>query len=67
VRDAQGTGFWHETYLVGRGVEGIYDAMREPVGLLHFAEAVPATGKMSLARTRLGLAVVSSGKMDLGR
>jgi hypothetical protein len=61
AENGRGTGFWHETYLVGGRAEGIYDAMREPVGLLHFAGTVPASGKMSLARARLGPAALPSG------
>ncbi len=55
VRDGQGTGFWHETYLVENRVEGIYDGMREHVGLLQFAPSVCATGKNLFARGRLNL------------
>jgi len=55
VRDGQGTGFWHETYLVGNRVEGIYDGMREHVGLLQFAPSVFATGKNLFARGRLNV------------
>jgi hypothetical protein len=61
VRDGQGTGFWHETYLVERRVEGIYDGMREPVGLLKFAPSVSPTGRRLFARGRLGLDASESG------
>jgi hypothetical protein len=53
VRDGKGTGFWHETYLVRNQVEGIYDGMREPTGLLQFAPSVSVTGKRMSARGRL--------------
>jgi hypothetical protein len=66
VRDGQGTGFWHETYLVGQKVEGIYDGMKEPVGLLHFVPSVSATGKRQLARGRLNRELVTrSGERGL--
>jgi hypothetical protein len=53
VRDPQGTGFWHETYTRCSGFEGIYDAMREPTGLLRVVPAVRAEGRMFSARERL--------------
>jgi fumigallin biosynthesis monooxygenase-like protein len=55
VRDGKGTGFWHETYLAGDRVEGIYDGMREPMGLLQFSPSVPVVGKRQFARGRLHL------------
>jgi hypothetical protein len=53
VRGGKGTGFWHETYLVRNQVEGIYDGMREPVGLLRFAPSVAVAGRRQFARGRL--------------
>jgi hypothetical protein len=53
ARDARGTGFWHETYLREGGIEGIYNAMREPTGLLRFVPAVRTEGRMYTARERL--------------
>jgi len=55
VRNPRGTGFWHETYSASGGIEAVYDAMREPTGLLHFVPAHPATGLFFSARNRLGL------------
>lgn len=55
VRDTRGTGIWHETYLTGNGIEGIYDGVRESVGLLHFAPAVAPVDTRRLARGRLNL------------
>jgi len=52
LHDPKGTGFWHETYCLQGGMEGIY-GMREPVGLLQFAQAKPAVGGMLTARGRL--------------
>jgi ubiquinone/menaquinone biosynthesis C-methylase UbiE len=54
-QDARGTGFWHETYLIGGRAEGVYNAMREPFGLLHFPPSVSPERKMRLARGRLNL------------
>jgi hypothetical protein len=55
VQDGKGTGFWHETYLVRNQVEGIYDGMREPVGLLRFAPSAAVAGRRQFARGRLHL------------
>jgi Domain of unknown function (DUF4188) len=55
VREGQGTGFWHETYLVRNQVEGIYDGMQEPTGLLQFAPSVAVAGRRRFARGRLQL------------
>jgi hypothetical protein len=52
-----GTGFWHETYRLEGGIEGIYDFMREPTGLLHCVPAVPPIGRMSSARERLDVSL----------
>ena len=30
LKDSGGTGFWHETYFMGGGVEAIYDDMAVP-------------------------------------
>jgi len=55
LRDSGGTGFWHETYFMRGGFEAIYDDLRQPMGMLKFAPAVPARGAMFSARRRLGL------------
>ena len=55
LRDSRGTGFWHETYFIRGGMEAIYDDIRSPIGLLHFAPAQEAKGSMFAARQRLGL------------
>ena len=39
LRDSRGTGFWHETYFMGGGIEAIYDDMNRPTGLARFAPA----------------------------
>jgi hypothetical protein len=48
LRDAGGTGFWHETYLMGGGIEAIYDDMN-PIGMARFA---PTRGAMFSSRRR---------------
>lgn len=53
LRDAGGTGFWHETYFMRGGMEAIYDNMKESVGFLRFAPAETARGSMFSARKRL--------------
>jgi hypothetical protein len=55
LRDSAGTGFWHETYFMRGGMEAIYDDMDKPVGLMAFAPAERARGRMFGARGRLGL------------
>lgn len=55
LRDSGGTGFWHETYFMRGGMEGIYDDMSVPVGFMHFAPVQPARGLMFSARERLRL------------
>jgi hypothetical protein len=54
LRDSGGTGFWHETYFMGGGVDAIYDDMAAPTGLARFAPARPARGAMYSARHRAG-------------
>lgn len=53
LRDAGGTGFWHETYSIKGGIEAIYDDMAQPVGMGRFAPLMPAKGPMFSARSRL--------------
>ena len=54
VRDTGGTGFWHELYFMGGGMEAVYlDMTDHPLGLLNFAPAEPARGAMFSARSRL--------------
>jgi hypothetical protein len=56
LRNTGGTGFWHETYFMGGGVEAIYDDIGRPTGLLTFAPAVDARGPMFSSRQRAHLA-----------
>lgn len=56
LRDSGGTGFWHETYLMRGGMEAIYDDIKQPIGFLRFAPAVPARGTMFGAANRTGTA-----------
>lgn len=51
LRNSGGTGFWHETYLMGGGMEAVYDDMVD-VGFLRFAPIRPARGTMFSARSR---------------
>ncbi len=52
LRESGGTGFWHETYFIRGGVEAVFDDMPKPVGLLRFADPIPARGAMFTARQR---------------
>jgi len=54
LRDAGGTGFWHETYALRGGFEAIYDDLPQPIGMMKFAPLRAATGKAYSARQRLG-------------
>jgi Domain of unknown function (DUF4188) len=53
LRDAGGTGFWHETYFIRGGMESIFLDVAPPTGLLSFAPAHEARGAMFSARRRL--------------
>lgn len=55
LRDAGGTGFWHETYARRGGMEAIYDDIPERVGFARFAPVIPATGRMFAARDRISV------------
>jgi hypothetical protein len=55
IQDRGGTGFWHETYLAGGGVEAGYLDMPKDIGLSGFAPHVAKRGSMFSARRRLGL------------
>ena len=46
LKDSGGTGFRHETYMIGGGMEAIYDDVAQPVGFMKFAPVVPARGPM---------------------
>jgi hypothetical protein len=56
LSDPAGTGFWHETYFMGGGMEAIYDARLPKVGMMNFAPLIQAHGSMFSARRRLQLA-----------
>jgi len=55
LRDAGGTGFWHETYFMRGGMEAIYDDVPSPLGFLAFAPSHDAKGSLFSSRQRLGL------------
>ncbi len=46
-------GFWHETYHAKGGIEALYVAMPEPVGLQHFAPERRPVGPFMSARARV--------------
>lgn len=52
LRDAGGTGFWHETYFMRGGMEAVYDGLKPLPGLAQFAPVRPAEGPMFSARSR---------------
>lgn len=54
LRDAGGTGFWHETYFMQGGMEAIYDNVPDDIGFLAFAPQQEARGAMYSARGRAG-------------
>jgi hypothetical protein len=53
LRDSGGTGFWHEAYTMRGGMEGIFDDVAKPLGMLKFAPAESVHGRMFGARGRL--------------
>lgn len=55
LRDSGGTGFWHEAYFMGGGMEAVYDDMVGDIGFLRFAPQMPARGRMFSARDRARL------------
>jgi hypothetical protein len=55
LHDSGGTGFWHETYFMRGGMEAVYDDMVASTGLLAFAPAQPARGRLFSARARAGV------------
>jgi hypothetical protein len=54
LNDSGGTGFWHEAYFMGGGIDAIYDDVASPLGLARFASVQPARGAMFSARRRAG-------------
>jgi hypothetical protein len=54
LRDTGGTGFWHESYFMGGGMEAIYDEVSPGMGMARFAPIVPARGAMFSSRRRAG-------------
>ena len=52
-RDAQGGGFWHETYCRRGGIEAMYVGM-EPIGLGRFAPPLDPVGPFMTSAQRLG-------------
>lgn len=60
LKDAGGTGFWHESYFRRGGMEAIYDDIADPIGFKGFAPVVPARGPMFSAASRTGKELDSS-------
>jgi Monooxygenase af470-like len=54
LKDSGGTGFWHEAYFVGGGMEAVYDDIEAPIGFARFVPTREARGAMFSARRRLG-------------
>ena len=54
LKDSGGTGFWHETYFMGGGMEAIYDDVGPQIGFARFAPTETARGAMFSARRRAG-------------
>jgi Domain of unknown function (DUF4188) len=54
LKDSGGTGFWHETYFMGGGIEAIYNDMNRPIGMAQFAPTQSARGALFSARRRAG-------------
>jgi Domain of unknown function (DUF4188) len=54
LKNAGGTGFWHETYFMCGGMEAVYDDVVKPVGFARFAPTALARGSMFSARQRAG-------------
>jgi hypothetical protein len=52
LKDAGGTGFWHETYLMNGGMEAIYDDL-PATGMARFAPVRPARGARFSSRDRV--------------
>lgn len=53
MRDTQGSGFWHELYRARGGVEAIYVAMPERIGLASFAPPRKPIGPFMSSADRL--------------
>jgi len=52
VKDTRGTGFWHEAYFMGGGMETVAVNMPQRLGFRKFAPEHQARGSMFSARTR---------------
>jgi hypothetical protein len=54
MHDSGGTGFWHEAYFMGGGIEAIWGDVTSPIGLAKFAPTAQARGQMFSSRRRAG-------------
>jgi hypothetical protein len=64
LKNSEGTGFWHETYLMKGGMEAIYDDVPQAIGFLKFAPVVQARGPMFAATARAHQAGVSESVLS---
>jgi Domain of unknown function (DUF4188) len=55
LHSSGGTGFWHESYFMGGGMEAVYDDVPAALGFGQFAPLRPARGPMFSARSRANL------------
>lgn len=60
LKDAGGTGFWHEAYFARGGIDAIYDDMDRTTGIARFAPTLPARGRKFSSRSRAGLGTQAS-------
>lgn len=53
LRDARGTGFWHETYRRNGGMEAVYIGTKTDPGFAAFAPHIARDGAHATARRRI--------------
>ena len=53
LKDAGGTGFWHEAYFMRGGIDTMYDDMSKPTGMARFAPTMPSRGRVFSTRKRV--------------
>jgi fumigallin biosynthesis monooxygenase-like protein len=54
LRDSGGTGFWHETYLIGGGMEAVYDDIPHHRPGCHRGRPLPLTSTSGRGARRSG-------------
>lgn len=60
LKDPAGTGFWHEAYFMGGGMEAVYIDTLGHTGFRAFAPVIPARGAMFSSRRRAGVSGVAT-------